>query len=247
MSSFVFPRYALIAIGLLFITIAGCDDAQEKIRFDKRSEFERILVVDKGGERYLRFGKADSGNQSTISLSDPDTIPTEYIRFAMLGVLMTPGPERVLMIGLGGGTFTSLLRRHYPDLWIDVAEIDPVVVEAAREFFGVHEDERLRIHVADGAKFIRDAEQVYDLVLLDAYSGEGIAEDLTSTTFFDAVKARLSNSGVAMLNLWSQGARERLIADVFAEASQIRPVSEAKMGITWSSSEGLLKCPAKTN
>ncbi len=59
------------------------------------------------------------------------------LMLAMLGMVMCPEPERVLMIGLGGGAFTSLLRRQFPSLWIDAVEIDPVVVEARSKKNGV--------------------------------------------------------------------------------------------------------------
>jgi len=209
-----------IAIGLLILAVSGCDVSPGEIRFDKRSEFERILVVDKADKRYLRFGKANSGNQSVISLSDPNAVPVEYIRISFLGMLMTPVQERVLMIGLGGGIFTSLLRRHYPNLWIDAVEIDPVVVEAAKDFFGVCEDDRFRIHVEDGEKFVRKTLHSYDLVLLDAYGGEGIPQEIVSPAFFDAVKRILSGSGVAVLNLWDEARREPSIANVFRNTFQ---------------------------
>jgi spermidine synthase len=197
------------------MTGSGCEDRLAKVRFDERSEFERILVVDKGDRRYLRFGTADNGYQSSISLVDPEAVPMEYIRLAMLGMVMTPAPERVLMIGLGGGAFTNLLRRHFPDLWIDAVEIDPVVVKAARGFFGVREDERFQIYVQDGADFIEEVRNVYDLILLDAYSGEGVPEKLTTPSFFEAVKARTTGSGVVVVNLWQQGDREETIAASF--------------------------------
>ncbi|MCF8077849.1 MAG: fused MFS/spermidine synthase [Desulfobacterales bacterium] len=196
------------------------------VRFDKQSEFERILVVDKADRRYLRFGAADNGYQSSISLSDPEAVPMEYIRAAMLGMVMAPEPERVLMVGLGGGAFTSLLRRHFPNLWIDAVEIDPVVVEAAGKFFNVREDERFRIYVEDGAKFIQDAQSSYDLILLDAYSGEGVPEKLVSREFFQAVKTKMNEGGVVAANLWQQGRREEAIAgafhSVFAQSACIR-------------------------
>ena len=222
----ILSRCAYTLLGGLLFILSGCDDELQKIRFDERSPFERILVIDRGDKRYLRFGKAATGNQSTISLSDPNAVPAEYIRIAMLGMVMTPPQERVLMIGLGGGTFTTLLRRHYPNLRIDVVEIDPMVVEVAKTFFGVREDERYRVYVADGAKYVRQTKRRYELVLIDAYGGEGIPEDLSSPVFFNAVKSRLSPKGVAILNLWDQRGREALMADrfrnSFSESAWIR-------------------------
>ena len=135
----------LIVFFLTLVALLGCDFESSQIRFDKQSEYERVLVIDKGDRRYLRFGNPNSVNQSIISLSDHRAVPAEYIRLATLGVMLTPNLNRVLMIGLGGGNFTTLLRRHFPDLYIDAVDIDPVVVEAAKNFFNVREDERFKI------------------------------------------------------------------------------------------------------
>jgi spermidine synthase len=136
----------------------------------------------------------------------------------MVAMMVTPRPQRVLMIGLGGGAFTSLLRRHFPELWIDAVEIDPVVVEAAKGFFGVREDERFQIHIVDGADFVKSAPGTYDLVFLDAYSGEGIPRKLASPAFFDAVKARVSTDGVVVANLWRPGGRQQAVVKTFRSA-----------------------------
>ena len=217
---------ARVLILLLVLALLSCEDnspppvmrdavRSPQIRFDKCSEFDRILVVDEGEMRHLRFGAEDCGNQSTISLSNPSAVPMEYIRFAMLGMLLTPQQERVLMIGLGGGTFTTLLRRHYPTLWIDAVEIDPVVVEAAKSFFDVREDSRFRIHIEDGVSFIERTQHSYDLIMLDAHTGDGIPEHLATPKLFNAVKERLSIRGVAVLNLWDEGCKEHLVEKLF--------------------------------
>jgi len=206
-------RYS--ALFLVVLGIFGCENGSENVRFDKPSDFERVFVVDRGSYRYLRFGSPDGANQSIVSLSNPEAVPSRYIRIAALGVVMTPKLDRILMLGLGGGTYATLLHRHLPELAIDAVEIDPVVVEAAKGFFGVKEDLRLRIHVQDGAKFIRNAEPFYDLVFLDAYSGKGLPRDLSSPAFFDAVRAKVADRGVVVLNLFKQRGREQSLLDIF--------------------------------
>jgi spermidine synthase len=199
----------------VFLGIFGCGDGSEKVRFDKPSNFERVFVVDRGDYRYLRFGSPDGANQSIVSLSNPGSVPSRYIRIAVLAVVLTPKLDRMLMLGLGGGTYATLLHRHLPELAIDAVEIDPVVVEAAKGLFGVKEDLRLRIHVQDGAKFIRNADRLYDLVFLDAYSGKGLPRDLSSPAFFYAVRAKVADEGVVVLNLFKQRGREQSLLDMF--------------------------------
>jgi spermidine synthase len=192
--------------------------AERVLRFDEQGRFARVLVVDEGTERHLRFGEVDAVSQSTISLTDPKAVPMDYIRVAFVGVLFTDRHERGLMVGLGGGTFTALLRRHYPEMTIDVAEVDPTVVRAAKEFFSVQEDERFQIHVEDGAAFVAKTPHQYDIALIDAYEGNDIPKQLYSPAFFQSLAKKIAPGGVAVLNLSVSDALEHTIERRFRAA-----------------------------
>ncbi|MBW2528548.1 MAG: fused MFS/spermidine synthase, partial [Deltaproteobacteria bacterium] len=193
-------------------------DPEPKVRFEGDGKFDKVLVVDEGTERHLRFGSAQAVNQSTISLASPDTVSLEYIRAAFLSVLFAKQRRRALMVGLGGGTFTTLLRRHFPELWIDVAEIDPMVKKVAIEYFGVREDERYRIHIGDGAEFVRQTRQSYDISLIDAYEGDDIPDQLQRPEFFRALHGKTAADGVAVLNLSVSKRLERVLEARFRNA-----------------------------
>lgn len=174
------------------------------IRFDRSSPFGRVLVVDEGDLRYLRFGSPVGDDQSVISLTDSGAAPMECIRHALLGALMTAHHRRALLIGLGGGSFSSLLLRVNAQLRVDAVEINPVVVAAARRFFGVKEGPRLRVHVADGATFVHKqaARAAYDIIMLDAYGEEAEPPaQLITRAFYQRIRSRLAPGGVAILNL----------------------------------------------
>jgi spermidine synthase len=179
--------------------------------------FGEVLVVDEGDLRSLRFGDVDGDDQSTISLSDPAAVPMEYVRYAALGLLYVAHPKRALVVGLGGGTFPALLRRALPDLRIDAVEIDPAVIDAAKKFFAVREDARYVIHLGDGRAFVEHAKTRWDLVLLDAYGGDGVPAPLATREFFAAVRARLAPGGAVVANLFSHDpAGERSLVATFA-------------------------------
>jgi spermidine synthase len=169
--------------------------------FDKPSAYGRVFVVEEGRRRMLRFDDVNGVDQSAMSIDDPASVPMEYVRYAALGLLFVPQVESVLMIGLGGGSFTGLIHRALPEVRIDAIEIDPVVVEAARRFFGLVEDERYRVHIADGAAFVRDTKLRYDLILADAGVADGIPEHHTTDPFFSALRERLTPDGVLVVNL----------------------------------------------
>ncbi|CAL2050070.1 unnamed protein product [Caenorhabditis brenneri] len=79
--------------------------------------------------------------------------------------------KTILEIGLGGGSLDMFLHQLNPKLNITAVELDPVVVDIAREWFNVGEDRTRRTIVADGLEFVKRAEKKgdkYDVVFLDA-------------------------------------------------------------------------------
>uniref|UniRef100_A0A0E0P834 Methyltransferase type 11 domain-containing protein n=1 Tax=Oryza rufipogon TaxID=4529 RepID=A0A0E0P834_ORYRU len=60
------------------------------------------------------------------------------------------------VIGLGAGTLPMFLRGCLPFLDIKVVELDPLVEEVAKKYFGFSTDEQLQVHLGDGIKFIDD-------------------------------------------------------------------------------------------
>ena len=193
-------------------------DPRERVVFDAKSKWNRILVVDKGDQRSLYFGDTDGDTQSTISLRDPRAVPMEYIRHAA-SALAFGGPRgRALIVGLGGGTYPMLLRRSFPTMSIDVVELDPQVRQVARDHFGLIEDTQLRVHIADGAAFLRRTRQRWDLIFLDAYGAGGIPDALATDAFFATVARRLGPGGLAIANITdTNSGRERAIIDRFAK------------------------------
>jgi spermidine synthase len=193
--------------------------ARERIVFDGRSRYNRVLVVDEGDRRSLYFGDLQQATQSTITKSDPRAVPMEYLRHAGSGLAFAKSRATALVVGLGGAAFPMLLRRILPAMRIDVVELDPLVREVARDFFGLIEDARLRVHIADGAEFMHGARARWDVIMLDAYGHSSIPEPLATTAFFADVARRLAPGGIVIANISdTDSARERAMLACFAKA-----------------------------
>ncbi|MGQ9524829.1 MAG: fused MFS/spermidine synthase [Armatimonadota bacterium] len=186
---------------------ARCE-VQEVYRTD--SLYHHIRVVDEDGVRYLMFGRT---SQSALLLEDPLASVFPYVDAFHLGPLIKPCMQRVLFIGLGGGTGPRQFRETYPNLTVDVAEIDPEVLRIARRFFGLRTDDRLRVTVRDGRMFLRRSSDKYDMIVLDAYYADGVPFHLTTREFMRMVKDRLTPGGVVMANTIGsiQGRRSDLV------------------------------------
>jgi hypothetical protein len=106
-----------------------------------------------------------------------------------------------LFIGGGGFSGPRQFLVRYPDVNIDVVEIDPVVVDVAHRFFLVPKnDPMLDIYVMDGRRFLEDA-GVYDLIVLDAYSKTYVPFHLMTDEFFQLMDEHLDENGVLIANV----------------------------------------------
>ncbi|WNG16975.1 spermidine synthase [Cystobacter fuscus] len=196
------------------------------------SPFGPVYVVDVGDQRSLRFDSPEGTLQSAILKSDPLAVPISYVRVATAGLALTQGRSRILVVGLGGGSFPMLLHRLLPRRSrIDVVEINPVVVDTARRFFGVREDHRLLIHVDEGSRFMTRQGARYDLILLDAFSDRGTPDHLKAARVFEDVRHRLSFGGVAVLNIALEDPRDvakriETFASAFEDCAMLRGTAQ---------------------
>lgn len=168
---------------------------------------EIIVKEDARGLRTLEFERGGT-RHSVVKPGDPGHLELEYSRIALVSLaLLARPPERLLVVGLGGGSLPMFLRAAYPRAHIDVAEIDPAVVAVAERFFGFVQDAELRAHVGDGRQFIeRAAPSSYDIVLLDAFDARAVPRHLTTREFMLVVRRALRPDGVVVANVWGPDA-----------------------------------------
>jgi spermidine synthase len=198
-------RKICVLVGF-FVAVIACGQAlsQEKTLYRKASPYATLVVTeDEEGLRTLRFGD-DIARQSIVKVGDPDHVEFEYVQAMLVTLAMVEEPKRVLIVGLGGGSLPSLLRKHYPRMTIDVVDIDPDVVAVAKKFFGFREDPLMRVYVEDGRRFIEKCKQPYDIIFLDAYGPEDIPYDLATKEFLLAVRRAVGPKGIVAGNVWSQ-------------------------------------------
>jgi spermidine synthase len=121
--------------------------------------------------------------------------------FAHYPSLFVKNYQDLLVIGLGTGTTLGTLA-GYPWQKIDVAEISPSILFAAKTYFsaanlGAIDDARVTIHHADGRNFILVQEQKYDLISMELtsvwFAG---AASLYSREFYQLIHERMKPGAV---------------------------------------------------
>jgi spermidine synthase len=151
-----------------------------KLRFRKRS---RTLTYEQKG-----------GNQST---ADCNGVSLDAHIHALYGLTLQRPGKRVLMIGCGGGTLGTMLARAGKR--VSIVEIDPVSFRLAKLYFGLPRD--IVCHVGDGLAFMQTTRRRYDVLIIDAFSGENIPEHMKGAAFFKAAGRCLRKDGVALANV----------------------------------------------
>jgi spermidine synthase len=139
--------------------------------------------------------------ESVSNLLDPDDLPLRYAQVMTIAAIYPETARKILMLGLGGGSISTYLGRFMPDAAITTVEIDPGVITAAKTYFGLRETERMRYRAGDGRVFLNRNDELYDLILLDAYRGGYVPFHLLTREFYTLVKQRLTPGGAAAFNV----------------------------------------------
>ena len=221
-------RRTPLRLALATLLLAGSHAfGAPRVLYETHSDYNEIRVTeDAGGRRALRFERG--ALQSLIRPGEPLRLELPYTQLAMAGLAFVPRPQRLLVVGMGGGAMPMFLRAVLPRAHIDVVDIDPEVVAVARRFFGFREDARMKAHVADGRRFIEAAGPAYDVIFLDAFGPSSIPEHLATREFLAAVRARLTPKGVVVSNVWQQP------SPVFISASLFGEIADSKAGcVCW--------------
>ena len=125
-----------------------------------------------------------------------------------IAALAHPAPARVLIVGGGdGGSAEELLK--YPSMRaVTIAEIDATVIDISREHLeevhhGALDDPRVSIRICDGFRFVQEANDDYDMIVLDLTDPGGPSAELYTPAFYRACASRLTPNGAMTMHVGS--------------------------------------------
>lgn len=173
-------------------------DVKFSIKVDRQlysgqSEFQRIDVFE--SSEFGRFLTLDG----YMMLTEKD----EFIYHEMLvhvPMSVHPNVQNVLVIGAGDGGILRELS-HYPNIQqIDLVEIDEQVIDVCKQYLPQtacgFDDPRVRVHIADGLKYVRTAQAQYDLIIVDSTDPFGPGEGLFTKEFYGSCYNALTDDGI---------------------------------------------------
>jgi len=119
---------------------------------------------------------------------------------AHMGLFARGAARDVCIIGGGDGGVAREVLRH-PVNALTMVEIDPAVVDLAKELFpqvsnGAFDDPRFDLVIADGAAFVQEGENRFDVLIVDSPDPIGEGAALFTPAFYAGCRRLLREDGV---------------------------------------------------
>jgi hypothetical protein len=147
----------------------------------------------------------DGREAGQVDVGDPRRLAFAYMRrIADLIDAFRPPGAGIDALHLGGGAFAlpRYVAATRPASRSEVYELDPGVVELAREHLGLRPSPRLRVKIGDAGQLLRARpDRCADLVIGDAFDGPHVPEQLAGADFAAEVRRVLRPAGVYALNV----------------------------------------------
>jgi len=196
--------FAIGAVALILLSIFGnfhVKDSKDQV-YETESAYNYIEVLQRDGYTLLRL----NDGQGVHSVYHPDVLyyggPWELF---LVGPYFNPGAnpsdvQRVGIVGLAAGTAARQATAVYGDIPIDGWEIDPVIVEVGRQYFGMTMP-NLNVFIEDGRYGLEHSPEKYDILAVDAYRPPYIPPHMTTREFFEIAASHLTPRGILAINV----------------------------------------------
>jgi spermidine synthase len=173
-----------------------------KVLDSHKSKYQDVLV----------FESATYGNvlvlDGVIQATERDEFSYQEM-IAHIPLFSHPNPKKVLCIGGGDGGVLREIAKHPGVEEIVICEIDIDVINASKQYLpGMScgfNDPRVQVNVYDGAKFLQQHKDTFDVIITDSSDPVGPGVVLFETPFYKAMYESLREGGIVCTqgeNVW---------------------------------------------
>ncbi len=166
----------------------------DEMLYDSNTEHQRLKVFQNG-----QFGRI-------LTLDDvvQTTEGDNFIYHEMLThvpILAHGAANRALIIGGGDGGMARAALQHKSVEHVTMVEIDAGVVDFSKEYLpmlsdGAFDDPRLNLVINDGAVFMKETSEKFDVIIVDSTDPIGPGEVLFTDTFYGHAARALTEDGI---------------------------------------------------
>lgn len=233
------PRPGRLLRGILLLALAGLlvllgsrpfDGVYEKLQLgagdDARVRFAHVIETRSGVITVNRRGQVFGGGiyDGAFNTSLTDDL-NAIIRCYALSELHR-APRDVLMIGLGSGSWASVVSRRRGLEHLTIVEINPgylKLIPQYPEVAGVLTDPKVQVEIDDGRRWlVRNPHRTFDLIVANtSFHWRASATNLLSREFLELVRAHLRPGGVYYYNTTGSDRVSKTGATVFPHALRV--------------------------
>jgi spermidine synthase/MFS family permease len=167
-------------------------DTRSRLVWEAEGLETSVGLVASDGLSFMVNGKSD-GN----ALSDAGT----QVMGGLVGSMLHPDPRRAFVIGLGTGSSAGWLARVPSMEKVDVVELEPAILEVARQCKGVNagamDNPKMNVFIGDAREVLLTSKQQYDVIFSEPSNPyrAGISS-LFTREFYQAARQRLAPGGI---------------------------------------------------
>lgn len=121
----------------------------------------------------------------------------------------------ILLLGLGGGcVIETLLEEFNYKNKITAVEIDPSIIEIAKNEFNINNNPNLEIICVDALQFILQNSKEYDLIIIDLFIDIEMPEQFLNISFWKGIMKRNTKKGSILFNASLKNEKEKKLNEV---------------------------------
>jgi len=187
------------------------------------------LIADLSGYAFVVNGKSDGSARGDAGTQ---------VMLGLLAALTHPNPRKALVVGLGTGSSAGWLAAVPSMERVDVVELEPLILDVARECRAVNQDvmtnPKVSITIGDAREALLTGRDRYDVIASEPSNPyrAGIAS-LFTQEFYRAASLRLTDDGVFAQWVQSYEIDARTLGTIYATMETVFPEVE-----TWETQRG---------
>lgn len=195
----------------------------EEILHHTTSKYQDVLV----------FKSKSYGNvlvlDGVIQCTERDEFAYQEM-IAHLPLFSHPDPQNVLVIGGGDGGVLREVLKHSSVKKAVLCEIDEAVIDASKRYLPSmakgFDDERVTVEIMDGAVYMEQHQDEYDVIITDSSDPIGPAQVLFEVPFYAAMKRSLRDGGLLCTQGECMWLHLDLIRTLLVSCGQLFPTVE---------------------
>lgn len=162
--------------------------------FEEKTEEQDLIIFENP-----QFGRV-LALDGAIQLTTTDE-PVYHEMMVHVPLFTHPDPKSVLIVGGGDGGILRETVRHENLKRIVLVEIDRSVIEMSQKYLpslskGAFQDPRVEIVIGDGAEYVKNSKETFDVIICDSTDPTGPSEVLFTKEFYGNCKRLVGKQGI---------------------------------------------------